>query len=77
MLDSAVEVNLIDGACSRRETTLSRGHPGNPMSWMELEAKFLSLVEPILGSRTSPLLVLLRHFELPDAVRKIKILLEC
>ena len=77
MLDSAVEVNLIDGACSRRETTLSRGHPGNPMSWMELEAKYLSLVEPILGSRTSPLLVLLRHFELPDAVRKIQILLEC
>jgi len=77
MLDSAVEIDLMDGARSRRETVLSRGHPGNPMSWMELEAKFLSLVEPILGSRTSQLLILLRHFELPDAVRKVKVLLEC
>jgi len=77
MLGSAVDVELADGTCIRGETALSRGHPGNPMSRNDLEVKFLSLVEPILGSRTSPLLVLLRDFEIPNVVRKVKLLLEC
>jgi 2-methylcitrate dehydratase PrpD len=63
MLDSAVEVTLHDGQVHRGETSLSRGHPGNPLSWDDLEAKFRGLVEPIYNERTAEIVSVVRDFE--------------
>ena len=63
MLDSAVEVTLHDGQVHRGETSLSRGHPGNPLSWDDLEAKFRGLVEPIYSERTAEIVSVVRDFE--------------
>lgn len=75
MLDSAVEVTLSDGRTARGETALSRGHPGNPMSWEELEAKYFDLAEPVLGTKATLLLTLLHGLEEPEALRQIQQLL--
>ena len=76
MLDSAVDVELTDGTRVRGETALSRGHPGNPLSWEELEAKFVDLSTPVLHEQTAVLFAALRNFDHPDAVRKVAVLLE-
>lgn len=75
MLDSAVEVTLADGRILRGETALSLGHPGNPMDWIDLGEKFMTLTEPVLGDRAQPLLKALREFDLPGALPEITRLL--
>lgn len=75
MLDSAVEVTLQDGRVLRGATDLSRGHPGNPMDWVDLGEKFMTLSEPILHDRTQPLLKALREFDSPGALPEIARLL--
>lgn len=68
MLDSAVEVTLADGRVLRGETALSLGHPGNPMDWVGLGEKFMTLTEPVLHDHAQPLLTALREFDSPGAV---------
>lgn len=75
MLDSAVEVTMQDGRILRGATALSRGHPGNPMDWIDLGDKFLTLTEPVLGNRAQPLLKALREFDSPGALPEIARLL--
>ena len=75
MLDSAVEVTLQDGRILRGETALSLGHPGNPMDWNDLGEKFMTLAEPVHGTRAQPLLTALRDFDLPGALPEIARLL--
>jgi len=75
MLDSAVEVTLADGRTLRGETALSLGHPGNPMDWLDLGEKFMTLTEPVLGDRAQPLLKALRDFDSPGALPEIARLL--
>lgn len=75
MLDSAVEVTLQDGRILRGATDLSLGHPGNPMDWIDLGEKFMSLSEPILQDRAQPLLKALREFDSPGALPEIARLL--
>ncbi len=40
----------------------SKGHPGNPMSWPDMERKFTALVTPCLGSQAAALFELERDF---------------
>jgi 2-methylcitrate dehydratase PrpD len=75
MLDSAVEVTLHDGQVHRGETSLSRGHPGNPLSWDDLEAKFHGLVEPIYNERTAKILSVVRDFERAGNLARLQKLL--
>lgn len=75
MLDSAVEVTLQDGRVLRGATDLSRGHPGNPMDWVDLGEKFMTLSEPVLHDRAQPLLKALREFDSPGALPEIARLL--
>ncbi len=75
MLDSAVEVTLADGRILRGETALSLGHPGNPMDWLDLAEKFMTLTEPVLRDRARPLLKALREFDSPGALPEIARLL--
>jgi 2-methylcitrate dehydratase PrpD len=60
-----VEVTLADGRTLAEQTQLAFGSVGHPMQWPDLEAKFLSLVEPVLGSRARALLDVLRDFDKP------------
>ncbi len=75
MLDSAVEVSLADGRTLRGAIDLSRGHPGNPMDWIDLGEKFMTLAEPVLGTHAQPLLKALREFDSPGALPEIARLL--
>lgn len=75
MLGSAVEVTLHDGQVHRGETSLSRGHPGNPLSWDDLEAKFRGLVEPIYNEWAVEILSVLREFERVGNLERLQKLL--
>src|SRR5690606_81288 len=56
-------------------TSLALGNPGNPMRWEDLDRKFLSLVEPVLGDRAKTLLELLRHLDRQNDLTRVVALL--
>ena len=66
MLDSAIEITLTDGVVRRGESKLSKGHPGNPMSWQELVEKFEMLAFPRLGAETTMLPQIVEEFDTDD-----------
>lgn len=62
-------VEFADGGRAEAAVALARGNPGNPMSWDDLRAKFIPLVEPKLGDATAAeLFACLRGFERPGAL---------
>ena len=65
-----VEVTLADGRTLTEETQLAFGSVGHPMGWPDLEAKFLSLAEPVIGGRADALLDVLRDFDKPGRLAK-------
>jgi 2-methylcitrate dehydratase PrpD len=65
-----VEVTLADGRTLSEETQLAFGSVGHPMGWRDLEAKFLSLAEPVIGGRASVLFDVLRDFDKPGRLRE-------
>lgn len=71
MLDSAVQVEQLHGPEISAEISLSRGHPGNPLSWEELEQKFCNLVRPIYGDRASTVVSTLKKFEETGSVAEL------
>jgi 2-methylcitrate dehydratase PrpD len=64
-----VEVTLADGRTLCEETQLAFGSVGHPMGWPDLEEKFLSLAEPVVGNRASALFGVLRDFK-PGRLRE-------
>ena len=72
MLDSAVEVDLVDGTRRRGETALCRGHPGNPMEWVEIESKFTELVTSVLAGSALELLESLKKFDSPGMFEEVE-----
>jgi len=64
-----VEVRLADGTVLEAVTPLAKGNPGNPMSGDDMRAKFMPLVEPVLGSRAAELFDVLSTFEQPGRLR--------
>jgi 2-methylcitrate dehydratase PrpD len=65
-----VEVTLADGRTLCEETQLAFGSVGHPMGWPDLEAKFLSLAEPVVGTRASALFGVLRDFDKPGRLQE-------
>lgn len=51
-----------DGGFRAERIQVAKGHPGNPMSWDDMDRKFQGLVAPALGNRTGSLFGLLRRF---------------
>jgi 2-methylcitrate dehydratase PrpD len=51
-----------DGRSASRTVPVAKGHPGNPMNWEDMRAKFAALAEPLLGPRTEALFGLARDF---------------
>ena len=50
----------IDGV--RAHVPVAKGHPGNPMGWGDMDAKFTALAEPVLRNRTRAMFGLLSRF---------------
>jgi 2-methylcitrate dehydratase PrpD len=52
---ASMAVTLNDGATLKADTPLALGNPDNPMSWNDIQRKFLGLAEPVIGqsSRTT------------------------
>ena len=65
-----VEVTLADGRTVTEETQLAFGSVGHSMGWPDLEAKFLSLSEPVIGARANVLFGVLRDFDKPGRLRE-------
>ena len=57
-----LEIVASDGERLVAEIPLALGNPGRPMSWADLEEKFVSLVEPFAGKRTGALFTVARTF---------------
>ncbi len=55
-------LDFADGHTAAADVPVAKGHPGNPMSWDDMAAKFRALVEPRLGSRGEALFGLVREF---------------
>ena len=47
---ATLEVDLQDGTALRAHTPLALGNPGRAMNWDDMQAKFMSLAEPVIGS---------------------------
>lgn len=62
-----LEAKLSDGRSVRTVVEHAFGSVGNPLGWPQLEAKFMSLVEPIFHDDTAELFDLLANFERPGA----------
>lgn len=65
-----VEVTLADGSTLTEETQLAFGSMGHPMRWPDLEAKFMSLAEPVVGARAPALFDVLRDFDKPGRLQE-------
>jgi 2-methylcitrate dehydratase PrpD len=57
-----LEVDTIDGRSIAIDIAAGKGHPGNPMTWVDMRAKFEGLVEPHFGNSASELFDLARSF---------------
>jgi 2-methylcitrate dehydratase PrpD len=60
-----IDVVLAEGNTLHADQAVVRGHPDNPMTWDDMQHKFVGLVEPVLGANTPALLQALRHVEAP------------
>jgi len=65
-----LEVTLADGKSATADVPVSLGNPENPMAWSDLQGKFASLVQPVLGARTDALFGALRDFDRPGRFRE-------
>ena len=72
---SRLEVTLDDGSVVIETVDAALGSLGRPMGWPELEAKFLTVAEPVMGKDAAALLAALRAFDQPGAMARIDALL--
>jgi len=61
-----------DGSGAERHIPVGKGHPGNPMGWDDMWAKFDALVRPRLGARGDRLFALVRDFGTGGALGEIR-----
>jgi 2-methylcitrate dehydratase PrpD len=66
-----LDVVLAGGSTLHADQYIVRGHPDNPMTWDDMEHKFVGLVEPVLGSDTHSLLHALRNVETPGQLAQV------
>ena len=68
-------VEFADGSRETITVPVAKGHPGNPMDWDDMQAKFDALVSPLLGTRTDGLFALIREFGRGDVLAEIRAIL--
>ena len=67
-----VRVQLSDGRSYAHEVIIPRGEPGNPMTQIDLEEKFLSLAAPVLGATQARAVIeATRHLEAPGSLQEL------
>ena len=59
---SRLTLDFADGRTEGKHVAVAKGHPGNPMNWDDMHAKFAALTEPFLGARGDTLFSLARGF---------------
>lgn len=59
---SRLTLEFADGRKEVRHVAVAKGHPGNPMNWGDMHAKFAALTAPALGARGEALFALTRDF---------------
>jgi 2-methylcitrate dehydratase PrpD len=71
MRSAHLQVKLTDGMEYAVHTDMALGNPNNPMSWDDMQSKFVALVEPVLGAQTLALFDLLRDFGNETSLDKV------
>ncbi len=61
-----------DGGTRRSHVPVAKGHPGNPMTWDDMDRKFNGLAEPALSNRTAALFDTLRRFGAGGALTDVQ-----
>ena len=57
-----VAVDDADGRSDAVHVPVAKGHPGNPIGWDDMRAKFDALAAPVLGRRSGELFAVVREF---------------
>lgn len=70
-----IRVEFTEGDVFQAEVPAALGSLDRPMSWPDIEAKFIDTVEPINGPSARPLLEALRRFDSPGAADEVAALL--
>jgi len=60
-----IELHDDSGMVTQHEVTAVRGSLGSPMRWADLDEKFMSVTQPVLGAQAQVLLQALHAFEQP------------
>jgi 2-methylcitrate dehydratase PrpD len=71
MRAARLHIKLTDGMEYAVHTDMALGNPDNPMSWDDMQTKFMALVEPVLGTQTLTLFDLLRDFGNETSLDKV------
>ncbi|MBV1927136.1 MAG: MmgE/PrpD family protein [Rhodobacteraceae bacterium] len=72
---ATMSVIFEDDSTITADTPLARGNPGNPIGWDGMQRKFMSLAEPVYGSRANDLFDLARTAGSGDALQQISAML--
>ena len=66
-----LEVLLNSGQTLRQEVAHARGSIGTPLSWADIDDKFVTVVTPRLGKKAGELLQVLHTFERPGSLSRL------
>jgi len=69
---SRLEITCEDGTVFTETVDAALGSLGRPMTWCDLDAKFLSVASPVFGEEAQQLLSSSRNFDAPGALGKIE-----
>ena len=72
---SRLSLEFADGRTDAKHVPVAKGHPGNPMNWADMEAKFTALTSPCLGPRSDALFGLAREFSRGGVLPEMRALL--
>ena len=72
---SRLSLEFADGRTEAKHVPVAKGHPGNPMNWADMEAKFTALTSPCLGPRSDALFGLAREFSRGGVLPEMRALL--
>jgi 2-methylcitrate dehydratase PrpD len=70
--EAHLALDFADGGSAERHIPVGKGHPGNPMGWDDMWAKFDALVRPRLGAHGDTLFGLVREFGKGGALPEIR-----
>jgi 2-methylcitrate dehydratase PrpD len=73
---STIELIYEDGQVARGHTQGVRGSPSAPLGWSDINEKFLSSTEKLLGPTATELLQILHDFEQPGSLREMVAIIE-